>query len=170
MALTHVDLGRLVAAGREPSEALLDWLPPDAVEQGAEYSSFVSLLGGPRLMVLAHGPRGCRLLGSDDRCTAYPARPKDCQLYPFVLERNERREPIRLTLFEPEGCGDVAPEPVTLASLERADRERWAELGAYYALVARWNRLAGHRRRFGHRAATARDFVAFLLELGAGAA
>jgi hypothetical protein len=80
-----------------------------------------------------------------------------------VLERNERREPVRLALFEPEACGDTAPAPIALASLERADAERWAELDAYRTLVARWNRLAGHRRRFGHRVASAREFVGFLL-------
>jgi Fe-S-cluster containining protein len=170
VALTHVDLRRLVQSVAQPPEALLDWLAPDAVEPDAETSSFVSLPGGPRLMVLAHGARGCKLLGADDRCTAYAARPKDCQLYPFVLERDERRAPVRLALFEPEGCGDRAPAPISLASLERADAERWSEIEAYRALVARWNRLAGHRRRFGHRAANAREFVTFLLDLGAGAA
>lgn len=170
VALTHIDLRRLVALLGEPPGALVAWLPSTAVDLDAESASFVSLSEGPRLMVLAHAARGCRLLGEDDRCSAYAARPRDCQLYPFVLERNERRMPVRLSLFDATGCGDVASSPVSLTSLERADAERWAELEVYRSLVARWNRLAGHRRRFGHRAGSARDFLEFLLQHDAGAA
>jgi Fe-S-cluster containining protein len=170
VALTHFDLRRLAALTREPPAVLIAWLPLASVDPEAELTGFVSLPEGPRLMVLAHGARGCRLLGADDRCGAYAARPRDCQLYPFVLERNERREPVRLRLFDPAGCGDTATPPESFASLERADAERWDELAAYHALVARWNRLAAHRRRFGHRARTARDFLAFLLDHDPGAA
>jgi uncharacterized protein len=170
VALTHFDLGRLAAYIGEPREALIAWLPPASVDLDAESASLVSLPEGARLMVLAHGARGCQLLGVDDRCGAYAARPKDCQLYPFVLERNERREPVRLSLFDPAGCGDTATSPGSSAWLERADAERWDELAAYRALVARWNRLAALRRRFGHRARTARDFLAFLLDHDTGAA
>ncbi len=164
VALTHLDLRRLSQALAEPPATLIDWLLPDGVDLGAEYSSFVTLPEGPRLMVLAHGAAGCRLLGPDDRCRAHAARPKDCQLYPFVLERNERQKPVRLSLFEPQGCGDVAGTPTSFASLAQADAERWAELDAYRALVARWNRLARHRQRLFHRAATAPDFIAFVTQ------
>jgi Fe-S-cluster containining protein len=170
VALTHLDLRRLAAAVGEPPEVLLDWLAPEAVDLDAESASFVTLPEGPRLMVLAHADNACRLLDADDRCGAYAARPRDCQLYPFVLERDERREPRRLSLFDPAGCGDVGSVRASLSALERADAERWAELETYRALVARWNRLARHRRRFGHRARTAREFVGFLLDPPKGAA
>jgi uncharacterized protein len=163
VALTHLDLARLARVVTEPLTALVAWLPPDTVDLDAESASFVDLLQGPRLMVLAHEGRGCRFLTAEDRCSVYAVRPRDCELYPFVLERNERRAPVRLTLFEPAGCGDVATPPRHLDDLVRADDERWAELDAYRALVARWNRLARHRRRLRHRAGTTEEFLEFVL-------
>lgn len=148
----------------EPVEALVAWLPAAEVELDAESASVVSLPEGPHLMVLAHGSRGCHFLGADDRCGVYDARPRDCELYPFVLERDERRRPVRLSLFEPDGCGDRAATRASLDALEQADRTRWAELSAYRERVARWNRAAWHRKRLGHRARTASEFLAFALE------
>ena len=162
VALTHHDLSRLRRLVAEPVERLVDWLAPDAVELDAESASFVSLPQGPRLMVLAHANAACRFLTSEARCSVYAARPRDCQLYPFVLERDDRRRPVRLALFEPEGCGDRGVTAHDLARLEQADAERCAELDEYRAFVARWNRLAAHRRRFGHRAATAEQFFSFV--------
>jgi Fe-S-cluster containining protein len=163
VALTHRDLARLTGVARPPVEALVDWLPPERVDLDAESASLVTLPAGPRLMVLAHGDRGCRFLTADDRCAVHAARPRDCELYPFVLERNEQRQPVRLSLFEPQGCGDKSSSPVALLDLERADAERWAEVESYRALVARWNRLARHRQRLHHRAGTATEFLKFAL-------
>jgi uncharacterized protein len=162
VALTHHDLVRLKRAVTEPVERLVAWLPPNEVELDAESASFVTLPTGPRLMVLGHASTGCRFLMSDSRCSVYAARPRDCELYPFVLERDDRRRPRRLTLFEPEGCGERAPTPMNLSTLARADAERWAELDDYRTLVKRWNRLSRHRLRFGHRSGTAEQFLAFL--------
>jgi Fe-S-cluster containining protein len=147
-------------------ETLVDWLPPEVVDLDAESASLVALPTGPRLMVLAHRKSGCRFLTPDDRCEVHAVRPRDCELYPFVLERNEQRRPVRLALFEPAGCGDRSPSAVSLADVERADAERWAELDAYRTLVARWNRLAGHRRRLRHRAGTATQFLDFAVVAG----
>jgi Fe-S-cluster containining protein len=163
VALTHLDLARLAHTVAAPLETLVEWLTPERVDLDAESASFVTLSEGPRLMVLAHGTRGCRFLGSDDRCGVYAARPRDCELYPFVLERNESRAPVRLSLFEPEPCGDRSPVPARAEDLVQADATRWAELGAYRERVARWNVLARHRRRLGHRARTASEFLAFAL-------
>ena len=140
----------------------MQWLPPDEVDLEAESPSFVTLPPGPRLMVLGQTSAGCRFLTSDDRCSVYSARPRDCELYPFVLERDDQRRPLRLTLFEPEGCGDRAPMPKNLSLLANADTKRWAELDDYRTFVARWNRLARHRLRFGHRVGTAEQFLAFI--------
>jgi Fe-S-cluster containining protein len=163
VALTHRDLSRLAHVVQAPIETLVDWLPADSVDLDAESGSLVMLPAGLRLMVLAHGNRGCRFLTSDDRCSVYAARPRDCELYPFVLERHVQRQPVRLSLFEPEGCGDRAASPVALADLERADSERWAEIDAYRVHVARWNRLARHRRRLHHRAGSVGQFLDFAL-------
>lgn len=163
VAVTHLDLARLVRHVTSPVETLVEWLGPERVDLDAESASFVSLPEGPRLMVLAHGSRGCRFLNENDRCDVYAARPRDCELYPFVLERDERRAPVRLALFEPEPCGDRAPLPASLADLARADAKRWEELDTYRERVKRWNVLARHRRRLGHRARSASAFLAFAL-------
>jgi Fe-S-cluster containining protein len=161
VALTHHDLGRLARVVPAPVERVVEWLRPDEVNFDAESASFVTLPAGPRLMVLAQSNAACRFLTSDDRCSVHAARPRDCELYPFVLEREERRRPVRLALFEPQGCGERGETAVDLEMLASADARRWAELHEYRTLVARWNRLADHRRRFGHRAGTARQFLAF---------
>jgi Fe-S-cluster containining protein len=167
VAVTHLDLVRLARVVAEPVAALVAWLPPDTVDLDAESASFVDLPEGPRLMVLAHQSRGCRFLTDDDRCSVYTARPRDCELYPFVLERDQQRGIVRLSLFDPAGCGDVASVPHRPEDLARADGERWAEVEAYRALVARWNRLARHRRRLRHRAGTTEQFLDFLRCSGA---
>jgi uncharacterized protein len=163
VALTHRDLARLTGAVHGEAALLVDWLSPDAVDPDAESASFVTLPSGPRLMVLAHGDRGCQFLTADDRCGVYSARPRDCELYPFVLERDERRQPVRLSLFEPGGCGDRVTSPARLTDLARADATRWTEVDEYRTLVARWNRLAWHRQRLHHRAGTAQQFLDFVL-------
>jgi Fe-S-cluster containining protein len=161
VALTHHDLARLGRVVSEPVERLVQWLGPNEVDFEAESASFVTLPEGQRLMVLAHGGSGCRFLTSDDRCDVYSARPRDCELYPFVLERDERRR-LRLTIFEPDGCGARAAMPGDVGTLTSADAERWAEVDEYRALVCRWNRLARHRQRFGHRAGTEEEFLTFI--------
>jgi Fe-S-cluster containining protein len=165
VALTHHDLARLGSVVSEPIERLVNWLAPAEVDFDAESASFVTLPSGPRLMVLARVGAACRFLTADNRCRVYSARPRDCELYPFVLEHDDRRRPVRLALFEPEGCGERAAMPRDVGTLASADAERWAEVDEYRALVNRWNRLARHRRRFGHRAGTAGEFLAFI---GAG--
>ncbi len=86
----------------------------------------------------------------------------DCRVYPFVLERDAERKITRLALFDPAGCGERDGGSLTLEGVEREDAERWREVEAYRAHVVRWNRLASRRRRFGHSAAGAGEFLAFL--------
>jgi Fe-S-cluster containining protein len=166
VAVTHLDLRRLTGVVAAPLETLVEWLPADTVDLDAESASMVALPGGARLMVLAHGREGCHFLTADARCGVYAARPRDCEAYPFVLERGKSDEPrsvVRLSLFDPAGCGDRAELPLPLAELEQTDRRRWDEVAAYRALVARWNRLAGHRKRLGRPALGVPDFLAFVL-------
>jgi Fe-S-cluster containining protein len=162
VALTHHDLARMRRVVTEPVERLVEWLPPDEVDFEAESASFVTLPAGPRLMVLIHTNAACRFLTGDAHCSVYSARPRDCELYPFVLERDERRRPVRLTLFESQGCGERSTTANNLSTIARADAQRWEELDEYRSLVSRWNRMAQHRRRFGHRAGTAEQFFAFI--------
>ena len=88
VALTAADLSRLSAATGQPATALVEWLAPEAVDMTGEPSSFVELGEGRRLMVLAQQAGACVLLGPDDRCRAYDARPLDCRAFPFDFETN----------------------------------------------------------------------------------
>jgi Fe-S-cluster containining protein len=166
VALTHLDLERLArACGVSPGQ-LVDWLPAAAVDPTAEGDSLVELRGGESLMVLAHQQGACTLLARDNSCRAYEARPLDCRLFPWVLERGSRQNVERLSMFELEGlgrCGEQG-QPAELGVLEREDAARWAELSLYRAQIARWNRLARRRRRFGHGVGGAEDFLAFVFE------
>lgn len=162
VALTHRDLERLTRSLGVASESLVSWLAPAEVNGNAEHSSFVALPGGPRLMVLAQDAGGCRLLGPDARCRAYAARPLDCQLYPFVLERDVRKRVTRLSLFDAAGCGERQADAANLWALEEKDAARWSELAEYQRLVERWNRFERHRERLRYRARGEAEFLTFL--------
>lgn len=162
VALTHHDLDHLARLLRTAPAALVEWLPPDAVDLDAESASMVLLARGPRLMVLAHVGGACTLLDTNNRCRAYATRPLDCRLYPFVLERAADRRVTRLSLFEPSGCGELRSEANDLDELTHTDEERWSRLFEYQALVARWNRMARHRMRLRHRPHGEQEFMAFL--------
>lgn len=162
VAVTHVDLRRLAhGLGRSP-DSLVDWLPPDRVDMTGEPSSFVELREGRRLMVLAQREGACHLLDARQRCSAYEHRPRDCRLFPFDLGRDDVGRVNRVSRLELEGCGDERGEPADLAALAASDELRWQELRDYHARVERWNRLAGHRRRFRQRLGDANEFLTFL--------
>lgn len=162
VALTHHDLERLTRSLGATPEALVEWLPHDQVDLDLVSASMVLLPAGPRLMVLAHARGACAFLDAGDRCRAYAARPLDCQLYPFVLERTPEKAVTRLALFEPAGCGDRRSDAADLDELRRTDDERWSRLREYQALVAHFNRMARHRARLRHRPHGEREFFAFL--------
>ncbi len=162
MAVTHHDVSRLVTALGRPATELVDWLPPDAVDMSDEPGSFVELSEGRRLMVLRQAQGACQLLDSAQRCSAYRARPLDCALFPFDLERDARGAPQRLSLLALEGCSTERGEPLQLDEVAALDARRWAELVEYKALVARWNRQAGHRSRFGRAHGGRLELLSFL--------
>lgn len=163
VAITHHDLARLSVQVREAPGALVEWLPPDAVDMTGEPGTFVELRQGRRLMVLAHREGACRFFGADARCQVYAARPRDCELFPFHLERAGDDQAATLSLLDLEGCDyarDGSTEPETLAA---ANARRWRELEEYQASVARWNRLSKHRGRLGRAIGGADEFLTFVL-------
>jgi Fe-S-cluster containining protein len=162
VAITHHDLRRLALGLARPASSFLAWLAPDEVDMTNEPGSFVQLRTGRRLMVLAQRAGACHLLDPSQRCSAYALRPLDCRLYPLDIERDGAGTLVGLARLDPRGCGDEAGPPASLGELAASDEQRWRELGEYQSRVARWNRLAAHRRRFGRRLGDASEFVAFL--------
>src|SRR6478736_1183398 len=75
--LTHADVRRLADATGRAAARFVAWLPTHEVDLIGEPGSLVVLDhdAGHALMVLAQREGACVLLGSDERCTAYAARP-----------------------------------------------------------------------------------------------
>jgi Fe-S-cluster containining protein len=162
VAITAQDLARLTRASGLPTTELVDWLAPDAVDMAGEPESFVELAEGRRLLVLRHRGGACRLLGTDNRCTQYEARPRDCRAFPFDFSEPPQR---RLGLLPLLGCDyaeDGNNDPKELAA---EDDARWQELSRYQELVARWNRRAWHRKRLHKSGGNAEDFLRYVAEL-----
>lgn len=162
VSVTHRDVERLLNVLGGSALALVQWLAPDEVDMEGEPSSFVELRGGRRLMVLAQDAGACRFLDEQQRCSVYAARPADCRLFPFHLERDAQGMPRELTLLAFEGCDYQRDGHNDAAELEQSDAARWAELADYQLRVASWNRLVRHRRRFGRLGGDAADFLAFV--------
>jgi Fe-S-cluster containining protein len=166
VTLTHRDLTRLVAALGVAALELVEFLAPDAVDMTGEPETFVELGAGRRLLVLAQRDGACRLLDADDRCTAYLARPDDCRQFPFDVSETADGRALTLALLPLEGCDYERAPPGDFDAREReiveGDENRFRALAEYRALVARWNRLATRRRRFGHRVGDGADFIAYL--------
>jgi Fe-S-cluster containining protein len=161
VAITHHDLRRLALGVVRPAASFVQWLAPDEVDMTNEPGSFVELPAGRRLMVLAQRDGACHLLDPSQRCSAYAHRPLDCQIYPFDIARDDAGAIVGLERLDPDACGEQGPR-IELAELGARDEQRWSELREYQSHVARWNRLAGHRRRFRKRPGDASEFLAFL--------
>jgi Fe-S-cluster containining protein len=166
VVITHHDLTRLVAALGIEAEELVEFLAPDAVDMSGEPETFVELGSGRRLMVLAQRDGACKLLGDDNRCHAYAARPDDCRQFPFDVADVPDGAGLALSLLPLEGCDYERSASVDLDARAReivtGDDDRFRALAEYQALVARWNRLAARRRRFGHRVGDVADFLGYL--------
>lgn len=158
VAVTARDVARLARATAQPLRELVEWLEPDEVDMRGEPESFVELREGRRLMVLAQQGGACAMLGADERCRAYAARPRDCRAFPFDFEpaSDGRR---RLTLLPLSGCDYAKDGQNDAAELAEEDAERWRELRDYQAWVAVWNRRAWHRKRLHKRVASANEFL-----------
>jgi Fe-S-cluster containining protein len=162
--LTIADLRRLVDATSLPAAELVAWLPTAAVNLTGEPGSLVVLdhEAGHALMALAQREGACRLLGADERCSVYEARPASCRLYPFDPSFGRRGGIRRLRLLSGTKCdyardGDNDPH-----ALRIADQLRWAEHRTYLAQISTWNRFQRHRSLLGRRLQSARDFLLFL--------
>jgi Fe-S-cluster containining protein len=171
-AVTALDVARLAHATGQPAGELVAWLEPDAVNMTGEPQSFVELSEGRRLMVLRQRDGACGLLGKDELCSAYSARPRDCRAFPFDFDGSSALAPStaegsarrRLQLLPLDGCDyatDAQNDPEALAN---EDQARWRELGDYWALVTRWNRRAWHRRRLHKTVGNSREFLEFMLQ------
>jgi Fe-S-cluster containining protein len=170
VALTALDVRRLAEATSKSHEELVEWLAPDAVDMTGEPQSFVELSSGRRLMVLAQRDGACAQLGADDLCSVYAARPRDCQAYPFDLERTpDASGKRRLALLPLHDCDYAADGAQKQSALEHTDDARFRELARYQELVARWNRQAFHRRRLGKPVGSASAFLSFVLTADADA-
>ena len=169
VALTHYDLVRLSQGLARPASTFVEWLTPDEVDMTNEPGSLVELREGRRLMVLLQREGACHLLDPSQRCTGYALRPLDCQLYPFDLSRDDAGNSVSLSRLDPQGCGDELGPPADIGELAALDARRWSELADYQGHVARWNRLAAHRRRFHRPLGAAAEFLAFLASHAAGA-
>ena len=162
VAVTHHDVVRLVQATGMKASELVAWLAPDEVDMTGEPDTFVELGGGRRLLVLAQRDGACTLLGADNRCRAYAARPRDCELFPFDprLAPDGSLEGLELLpLSTCEAASDGVNDAAELAA-SHARRER--ELHEYRQRVRAWNQLALRRRRFGHPIGDGARFFGFL--------
>jgi len=165
VAVTDADVVGLAASTGRVAGELVEWLAPDAVDMTGEPGSFVELSEGRRLMVLAQSQGVCQLLGIDNRCRVYASRPRDCRLFPFDASFTSGKDGKlrRLRLLPLSDCEYDPTDHHDPQELAREDRDRWQELRAYQGRVARWNRLAKHRKRLGHRVGSADAFLAFAL-------
>jgi Fe-S-cluster containining protein len=167
VAVTSFDLARLCAHTGQPATELVEWLPPDAVDMTGEPESFVELSEGRRLMVLRQRDGACQLLGPDQRCQAYSARPRDCRAYPFDFAPDGSDLPaarrLRLLPLDPSSCEYAQSGNHDAEALAAEDAQRWAELARYQALVLRWNRRAYHRRRLHRAIGAASSFLELAL-------
>jgi Fe-S-cluster containining protein len=160
--VTDADLARLTAATGEPAERLVAWLAPGEVDMTGEPSSFAVLDVGRRLMVLAHDGGACRLL-EGDRCRAHAARPSACRLYPLEASFGRRGGVRRLRLLaRGVDCRyELDGEPAR-DELARTHATARAELAAYQARIARWNRDQKRRQRLLRRPLGAAELCAWL--------
>lgn len=168
VALTAHDVLRLTSATRLPLSELVEWLPPEAVDPESDPHAFVELDVGRRLLVLAHAHGGCRLLGSDDRCQAYVARPRDCRTFPFDVGAPDERGHRRLALLQLVDCAYDRDGHEERERLIAEDAARGRELADYQVFVARWNRRAWHRRRLHRSSGRAEQFLAAAVTQTAG--
>ncbi len=125
-----------------------------------EPESFVELPQGRRLMTLARREGACHLLGADQRCSVYEARPLDCRLFPFDVKRHAGKSEV--TLLALSDCDyelDGDNDPLLI---EAQDGRRWRELAAYQARVASWNRAALRRRWLRRPLRSVSEYLGFL--------
>lgn len=168
VALTAHDVLRLAEATGLPVAELVEWLSPDAVDMEGEPQAFVELDVGRRLLVLAQSGDACRLLGPDERCQAYAARPRDCRMFPFDVAKPDSVGQRRLALLPLTDCAYERDGNQQREQLLAEEAARSQELADYQAFVASWNRRAWHRRRLHRGSGPAEQFLSAALAAAAG--
>jgi len=127
-----------------------------------EPEAFAVLRQGKRVMVLRHQNGACRYLGDDNRCRIYTSRPIGCRVYPFDPTFDKKDKLKRLTIVRATECPhemDGHNDPEELRKLDGKYQEAHWD---YNDKVAEWNRAQAKRKREGHAAQTAREFLTFL--------
>lgn len=162
LPLSHDDLRRVSRrTGEDPSE-FVRWVTKDEIQMDDEPEAFVVLRQGKRVMTLAHGRRGCRYLGKDDRCTIYGSRPLGCRIFPFDPSFDRAGKLRHLKLIDATDCEYELDGRNDVAEI-RALHEKYEDASdAYHQRVAEWNRAQTARRRQGRAAQTAREFFEYL--------
>jgi Fe-S-cluster containining protein len=159
--VTGADLTRLERATGKTSHEFVAWLAPTAVDMTGEPDNFVRLPEGRRLLVLRQTEAGCEFLSSN-RCQVHAERPISCRVYPFDVKYGARHGIKRLKMLDMEGCEAAWDAKVDPHQVVREKLQEQRELAEYTLLVARFNRIQGHRQRFGKRLLDASVFVASL--------
>lgn len=162
LPLTDDDLRRIVRHTGERALDIVRFVDKNQIDLDDEPESFTELRQGRRVMVLAHGRRGCRYLGRDDRCTIYSARPLGCRVFPFdpLFSRDGKLRRLRLIpatecLYELDGDND--PD-----KLRRLSQRHESATEAYQARISQWNTAQRRRKRRGLAARTGAEFLRFL--------
>ena len=162
LPLTDGDVRRIAErTGEEPRE-FVRWVDRNGIEMDDEPEGFVMLRQGKRAMVLAHGRRGCRFLGPDDRCTIYSSRPLGCRIFPFDPTFGKDGKLRRLTLIQAADCRYAKDGDNDVDSLRSLHERHERAMERYEARIAEWNREQRRRRRNGKSAQTSREFLEFL--------
>ena len=162
LPLTDADVRRISRKTGDTASDIVRWVDREGIDMDDEPEAFVVLRQGKRVMVLRHERGGCRYLGEDNRCTIYSSRPIGCRVYPFDPDFSTKGKLVRLKIVEATECPyelDGDNDPNELRELDdRYQRAHWD----YNDRVAEWNQAQAARKRAGHAAQTAREFLGFL--------
>jgi len=162
LPLTGSDVDRIQQRTGDDPRDFVRWVDRMGIDMDDEPEAFVRLRQGKRVMVMRQGRGGCHYLGKDDRCTIYASRPLGCRIFPFDPTYTKQGTLRRLKLIQATDCqyeldGENDPEQIR----DLHGRHEGATT-AYQERVAEWNREQASRRRKGHAARTAGEFLSFL--------
>lgn len=141
------------------------WVDRHGIEMDDEPEGFVSLRQGKRVMVLRHGRngrRGCRYLGTDDRCTIYKSRPLGCRIFPFDPTFRKDGTLRRLQLIQATDCKYELDGKNDVGEMQALHKRYEVATESYQDKIADWNKAQAKRKRSGKKPETARRFLEFL--------
>ncbi|HMA91099.1 MAG TPA: YkgJ family cysteine cluster protein [Polyangiaceae bacterium] len=162
LPITDCDLRRLMDyTGRSACE-LVRWVTAQQIDLDDEPEAFVLLRMGKRVMTLRHRNGGCMLLGPDQRCTVYTARPLGCRVFPFDTKFDRTGKLRRLELIQATECVYERTGKQSIPKLRSQQLEFLDEVDAFQAKTAGFNQLQRQRARSRRSLLTASDFFRFL--------